>query len=295
VPAGGLLSGLTAEQTTALRALGSTNASPAEGLKLIQHFREQNAATAHQAMEDERQRQTDARLARQEQRGLASDAAQAEERRLTHERQAEQDRNARLPTGMRMGPDGVAEQIPGVPKTGVGKPLQHVERAKLIETATKIDQVGQAITDFQDDYGGFHSGTYGDFANLIARNTPGESPRADWWQGYQRYKLQVRQGISGQSLTKTEMTEFEKADINPGMSAVAIRANLGRQREIMSVAQDRLARSLAAEGIYNRDAIEEASGVRLDDAKPHLATTPGAAAVTKPALPPLPPGFKVHQ
>jgi len=59
-PAGGLLSGLTPEQTTALRALGATNASPAEGLKLIQHFREQNAATAHQAMEDQRQQRRDA-------------------------------------------------------------------------------------------------------------------------------------------------------------------------------------------------------------------------------------------
>ncbi len=88
---------------------------------------------------------------------------------------------------------------------------------------------------------------YGDLRNTIERNTTG-GPQSDWWQNYQRTKLAVRQGISGQSLTASELAEFDKADITTGMSADSIKTNLAHQQKVLQRAQDRWASSLRAGG-----------------------------------------------
>jgi len=146
----------------------------------------------------------------------------------------------------------------------VSKPIEVTDRKAMLDESKRLDQVVDARSTFKDDYGGKGTAFIGDTLNTIARNTPGESPRADWWQNYQRIKLAARQSISGQSLTESERGEFEKADINPGMSAETIRANLKRQDDLLRVGLARHVRSLVGDN-YSRAAVEEASGVKFDD------------------------------
>jgi len=134
----------------------------------------------------------------------------------------------------------------------------------LLDESKRLDQVVDARSTFKDNYGGYGSATIGDTMNAIARNTPGESQRADWWQNYQRIKLAARQSVSGQSLTESEKGEFEKADINPGMSAETIRANLKRQDDLLRIGLARHVRSLVGDN-FSKAAVEEASGVKFDD------------------------------
>lgn len=182
----------------------------------------------------------------------------------------------RLPPGVMIGPDGqrvidqayVDSQKAIAAAKGESKGarvLPSPEREKLTTAGGRYGEIERLSSGFQDDYGGFGAGWVGDAANTIARNTSGDSPRANWWQGYQSLKNVVRNDLFGAALTATEKNEFEKADINPGMSPATIRANIARQKEILQGAIRRRSRSLAADG-YNADAITEATGVSLDAA-----------------------------
>src|SRR4029077_14427090 len=172
------------------------------------------------------------------------------------------------------------------------KPLPENERKSLIETATRLDQLNEQQTTFKPDYAGFATAQAGEAANWAARNLPASPSavaRAEWWQNYQRMKLAVRQGISGASLTESELVEFDKSDINPGMTSDLIKANLAHQDQILRTAHERRVASLAADR-YSPDAIKAAGGV--DPSK--IAEHPAGAAVPKAsAASPPPPGFKV--
>jgi hypothetical protein len=165
------------------------------------------------------------------------------------------------------------------------------ERTQLIDTGQKRDSLTGLRNSFQADFGGFMSQRIGDLANTVARNTPGDSARAAWWQQYDRTKNEVRNSLFGSALTPSEAAAFEKADINPGMSAETIRTNLAEQARIMDVALRRRARSMAADG-YNTRAIEEASGIRVDEEAPAEAPGGGGSGGGG-TVPPLPPGFQV--
>lgn len=173
-----------------------------------------------------------------------------------------------------------------------GRVIPGHERNSILEASTRISETTALRDSFKPEYGGSYLGVIGDARNFLGRNTPGESPQADWWSRYQSQKNQVRNALFGASLTPGEQREYEKADINPGMSAEAIRTNLARQAEIITTAQRRRVRSMAADG-YNTRALQEASGIDPDEAP----VTPQAAAPAAPggAHPPLPPGFTVVQ
>jgi hypothetical protein len=148
-----------------------------------------------------------------------------------------------------------------------GRPLPSVDRQKLIGHAGMIDELGQLDATFAPGFGGSRVGFVGDTQNWIARNTSiGNVPAAEWWSQYQRQKIASRQVISGQSLTASEKSEYDKADINPGMTDDVIRQNLAVQQRLLKTARDRTVRSMAADG-YNAKALEEASGINPDDTK----------------------------
>ena len=174
-----------------------------------------------------------------------------------------------------------------------GPALRLSDRARtlLSESGSMLDAYSSLADGFNDEFGGFVSGMVGDAANLVARNTPGESPRADWWAQYQEQKNLVRNRLFGSALTRTERSEFDKAAINPGMSADAIRNNLQRQRDAATRAARRLAQSYV-EGGYNRREIEAALGMPVPEAPtapaPRLragtdAPAPAGAAAGAPA------------
>lgn len=154
--------------------------------------------------------------------------------------------------------------------------LSDQARTRLGEAGAMLDAYSSLADTFNDEYGGYVSGMVGDAANLIARSTPGESPRADWWAQYQEQKNLVRNRLFGSALTRTERGEFDKAAINPGMSADAIRNNLNRQREAATRAARRLAQSYV-EGGFNRREIEAALGMPVPEA-PAGRTRPGTDA-----------------
>jgi hypothetical protein len=187
-----------------------------------------------------------------------------------------------LPPGMQWAQDAsgqrVAVPVPGVQEAALNlekgkaaikgenkgtRVLPSPERVKLIDAGQRLSELDRLAGSFTDEYGGFGTSLYGDARNAVARNTPGESPRADWWQGYQSLKNAVRNELFGAALTATEKAEFEKADINTGMSPEAIRLNLKRQSDIVRQAVRRRSKSLAADG-YNAEAITEATGIPLD-------------------------------
>lgn len=201
-----------------------------------------------------------------------------------------------LPPGMQwaQGADGqrVAVPVPGVQEAALNlekgkaaikgenkgtRVLPSPERVKLIDAGQRLSELDRLAGSFADEYGGFGSSLYGDARNAIARNTPGESPRADWWQGYQALKNVVRNELFGAALTATEKAEFEKADITTAMSPETIRTNLARQAQIVRRALTRRSKSLAADG-YNAEAITEATGLPLDGEPPSPTPAPQASA-----------------
>ncbi len=186
------------------------------------------------------------------------------------------------PPGYRYTADGGQEIIPGGPADPVtmeaqakakgqgGRQMPPTERDKLVKSAGQIDEMGLLANNFRD-YGGYWTSSIGDMSNYIARNTPGDSPRAEWWQEYQRQKLAARQAISGQSLTSSEQTQYERADINPGMNNDLIRKNLALQQRILTRARDRTVLSLIKDG-YNSGAVEEAAAVRAEEAQSRMSS-----------------------
>ena len=201
---------------------------------------------------------------------------------------------ARPPDGFRQTADGGMEPIPGGPSDprykgqvaqasadarSQGHPIPAGDRTKLVDAGSRLSELDRLATTFDDRYGGFGSALVGDAVNTIGRNTPGESPRGDWWQGYQALKNVVRNDQFGAALTKTEKAEFEKSDINPGMSPATIRSNLARQSEIVRTALERRARSLAADG-YRVDALQEATGIDISRPRGAAAPSGGGAEMT---------------
>lgn len=145
---------------------------------------------------------------------------------------------------------------------GPQRVLSAQDRRQLSEAGAQASSFQDLVNGFRDDYGGFVSDFVGETANAIARRTPGESPRADWWSQYQERKNIVRNQLFGSALTATEKAEFDRAAISPGQSPEVIRQNLERQRRAALSAARRLGLALSEAG-YNRREIEAALGMEI--------------------------------
>jgi hypothetical protein len=294
----GVFAGLTRTQAQTIAQTAAAGAKPAVVMQQIAEQRHQNdvirqgdatQAAIEQQQNYERQEayrkaQIEAVKSAEAQRHTAETERVAQEQlRLQQEdaalkaradkRAEEAAKQANLPNGWRLGEDGkTAYRVAGLPSET--KPLPENERKNLLDGGGKLDQVITAQTTFHPTYAGYTFAKAGDLDNLLKAKA-GESPQADWWQGYQRYKLAVRQGISGQSLTASELSEFDKADINPGMAPSTIQHNLQLQRELTERIHNRRVKSLEADG-YSPEAIKAAGGER--PAAPARPTTDPLAA-----------------
>ncbi len=156
--------------------------------------------------------------------------------------------------------------------TGVVKDMN--EKGSHLEDFTRLN------TGFKDEYGGFKTAFAGDAVNAIARNTGiGNEERSTWWQDYQNQKNIVRNKLFGSALTATEKTEFDKANIHPGMTPGTIRANLALQHDASRRAAAKLVNTYVKMG-YSQDQIEAATGMPLSDLQapaPKPAPAPAAA------------------
>lgn len=133
------------------------------------------------------------------------------------------------------------------------------------EKGGTYEDFNRLSTNFSDAYGGYKTGIAGDVANLAARNLGiGNTEGATWWQEYQNQKNIVRNKLFGSALTSTEKGEFDKANINPGMTSGAIRANLKIQTDASRRAAAKLANTYTKMG-YSADQIEAALGMPVSE------------------------------
>lgn len=150
---------------------------------------------------------------------------------------------------------------------GKKKAMPQAVAKDLIGTATQLDSAERFVNNFKDDYGGYGSKFVGDTTQWVKRNMPGgdKSGSAQYWQDYQTYVNQVRNDLFGAALTVQEKGEFEKAMVNPGMSAAEIKKNLARQKQLTETALSRKARGNAI--LYGEDTVREFTGREIPDRK----------------------------
>jgi hypothetical protein len=185
---------------------------------------------------------------------------------------------ANIPNAYQPRPEGGLTFIPGGPADpevvarlagvrGEAKPGRPLPAMTIKDLGTKgqaVDDMGRLTEGFQDGYGGYGTSWAGDITNTLGRNVgAGFGDQANWWQDYQSRKNVVRNQLFGSALTAQEKGEFDKADISPGMTPAAIRANLARQQNAVTNAARKMATAYAQQG-YSRDAIEAALGMPLD-------------------------------
>lgn len=149
------------------------------------------------------------------------------------------------------------------------------EHGNTIEASNRLEQT------FKEGYGGWKTDAAGHVANYAARNLGiGNEDASLWWQDYQGFSNIVRNKLFGSALTAQEKAQWDRANINPGMTDSAIRKNLALRKEIELRAARKLAKTYAKSG-YDKATIEEAVGFSLDDD----ATPAAGAAPTAPASP----------
>lgn len=155
---------------------------------------------------------------------------------------------------------GTATRLRTLPQTTV---------TALGEAGSSVADVGRVNSEFKPEFAGYYNQTIGDAANYAARTgigmgLVGNEEAAKWWQDYQTQKNVRRHALFGSALTKSELPQFEAADINPGMTPKAIQDNLARQDMIAKRAAKKLALFYIKAG-YPPDQIEAAIGVPLSE------------------------------
>lgn len=151
---------------------------------------------------------------------------------------------------------------------------------KLSEDGGKFTNILGFTKTFENRFAGRIPGT-GDAQMTMGRYLPGWSHKdnvdgAAWWQGYDRYKNQVRNDLFGSALTATEQAAFEKADINPSMDPEQIKKNIKIQQDIVQGAMKRKAGALLAGG-YDPRQIAAAYGLAPRDLNEIIGVDPALA------------------
>jgi hypothetical protein len=201
--------------------------------------------------------------------------------------------------GYRALPGGGYEAIPGGPqdpaKIRADAEARNAAKPKdlAFNVVKELGERGAAAGDFnriaggfKDEFAGYKLGSVvGEAANTLGRNTNvgnfGE--QAQWWQEYQSKKNIIRNQLFGSALTATEAGEFNKADINPGMTPDQVRTNLQRQAAAAKRAAGTLAKYYITTGV-DPVQIEAALGYPLAD-----------LGITPPAGPAMPSGVAPQQ
>ncbi len=119
-----------------------------------------------------------------------------------------------------------------------GRPLP----ANAIDKITKAQGIKEAVdsftSTFKDEYAG--QPVMGGLVNKWGNIAGDDTGQASWWKNYQANKNETRNQLFGGALTPTEQAEYDKQDIDPGMSPGEIRKRLKRQSEIAAIGNKRL-------------------------------------------------------
>lgn len=131
---------------------------------------------------------------------------------------------------------------------------------KLGKKSSVADAFINLKSGFKQEYGGFKSSLLGDAKKEYESRFGQGSDFVDWWQKYQEQKNIVRHELYGSALTETEKSEFDKANIHPGMAPKQIEINLSRQEALNKRAAAKLARAYTASKRYDSAQVVEAVG-----------------------------------
>jgi hypothetical protein len=161
------------------------------------------------------------------------------------------------------------------------RPMTEGGVSKLTTEGGKLSMLRDYGASFQDSYAGMSAGLvdYGNAAKTVGQlgiGTQNASDAAQWWQGYDRYKNEVRKDLYGATLTPSEERTFEAADIRAGMDPALVRKNLAMQRTIIERAMKRKTAALIKSG-FNPEVINEAYGIDAATLKDEAVASPGGA------------------
>jgi hypothetical protein len=158
------------------------------------------------------------------------------------------------------------------------KPLPHNAVKDLAAAGESYGDFNRLVGGFKPEYAGWKVGYIGEKANQLARTTGiGNVDAGDWWADYSAKRNVTRNKLFGSALTAQEKTEFEKADIGPGMTPDAITRNLARQQAAATAAARKLGGYYVKSG-RDPGEIEAALGVGLEEIGLSGASAPPAPA-----------------
>jgi len=138
-----------------------------------------------------------------------------------------------------------------------GKAIPIPALEKLAKQSDSVSKTDALSSTFDPSYVGFVSDPLGKAAIAIAlRSSDAKSlAMGQWWQGYQEDVNRIRNELFGAALTAQEKSEFDRAIVTPGMSAVQAQANLKKQAEQAQKAYDKITNAVRAGG-YSKSAID---------------------------------------
>jgi hypothetical protein len=138
-----------------------------------------------------------------------------------------------------------------------GKAISIPALEKLAKQSDSVSKTDALSSTFDPSYVGFVSDPLGRAAIAIALRSsdPKSLAMGQWWQGYQEDINRIRNELFGAALTAQEKSEFDRAIVTPGMSAVQAQANLKKQADAAAKAYTKITNAVRAGG-YSKSAID---------------------------------------
>jgi len=134
-----------------------------------------------------------------------------------------------------------------------GKAISIPALEKLAKQSDSVSKTDNLSSTFDPSYVGFVSDPLGRAAITIALRSsdPKSLAMGQWWQGYQEDINRIRNELFGAALTAGEKSEFDRAIVTPGMSAVQAQANLKKQADAAAKAYTKITNAVRAGGYSN--------------------------------------------
>lgn len=134
-----------------------------------------------------------------------------------------------------------------------GKAISIPALEKLAKQSDSVSKTDNLSSTFDPSFVGFVSDPLGKAAIAIALRSsdPKSLAMGQWWQGYQEDINRIRNELFGAALTAGEKSEFDRAIVTPGMSAVQAQANLKKQADAAAKAYTKITNAVRAGGYSN--------------------------------------------
>lgn len=145
------------------------------------------------------------------------------------------------------------------------KPFPAKERQLLIEARTNASTINSLLSEFKDDYASKGVLGMGTDLAIRAKSVLGiDKGTVQWWKNYRKMaELVERHAMFGAALTATEQGSWRSADIDPGMDADVIRANLNTRAALAQKVLEATQQDLIDSG-YSPERVQKIGGRDVD-------------------------------